>query len=69
MVILRSRNKITYILMILAWASPFKLTSATTGIGNNTFLVQIFFFKVTCVPDVMILEPGRLYWNDCYLVT
>ena len=36
MVILRTRNKITDFLMILAWASPFKASEATAlGLGYN----------------------------------
>ena len=45
MVILRTRNKITDFLMILAWASPFNEThpGAHTLLGSSVFRVVRFF--------------------------
>ena len=46
MVILRTRNKITDFLMILAWASPFNIGYQTVFLTKTIFanIVVIYFF-------------------------
>ena len=44
MVILRSQNKITEFLMILAWASPFKDFQSERPQNQDLPLVNIFYY-------------------------
>ena len=41
MVILRTRNKITDFLMILAWASPFKISRTYTKLLLKRYITQL----------------------------
>ena len=43
MVILRTGNKITDFLMILAWASPFKAKKHISRIAKTAFIADYFF--------------------------
>ena len=48
MVILRSQNKITDVLMILAWACPFKAENLLFLTDYTTFNSKIFIEKMSC---------------------
>ena len=54
MVILRSQNKITDFLMILAWASPFKVAVITSPLAKITFVVSEITFNVAVITSSVV---------------
>ena len=65
MVILRSRNKITYFLMILAWASPFKRMPFAFLVEDHSVYVRITLLKAENLASIVrpLLVPSiRSVW-------
>ena len=54
MVILRTRNKITDFLMILAWASPFNNIDSRTE-NNSTYHLIFSMFNIRLVRSRLVL--------------
>ena len=59
MVILRTRNKITDVLMILAWASPFKYIYSSRRLHSTMILKPIPLKKIAV--DYKYPMTGKLY--------